>query len=363
MRIAFVVYGSLNQVSGGFIYDRSLVRALVALGHSVDVIGLPWVSWGRALAGGFMRSFARGTPVAAAYDVVIEDELVHPSVAGRVHGVPPVPAGRIVVSLVHNLGSGQPGVTFRGIKTAVERRYLAGVDGIIAVCARTLADVRALGVEPAHALVAHPGRDHVAPTLTEAEVTARSAEPGPLRVLHAAAVVPSKGLLRLLDAVAGAGGGATGVNLTLDVVGSLEHHRYVRRVQRRIADLGLSSRVRLHGQLRDARLADLFRRSQVFALPSDREAYSLACLEAMGYGLPVLATANGGLDELVGGEEPSAGQLLGPEDLAGWTDALARLARNRDTVAAMGRAALARYRQHATWREVASRVVGFLEKL
>ena len=43
----------------------------------------------------------------------------------------------------------------------------------------------------------------------------------------------------------------------------------------------------------------MFRRSQVFALPSDREAYSLACLEALGFGLPVLATSCGGLSEMI----------------------------------------------------------------
>ena len=39
-RIAWVVYGSLEQVSGGYIYDRLIVEQLRALGDSVTVISL-----------------------------------------------------------------------------------------------------------------------------------------------------------------------------------------------------------------------------------------------------------------------------------------------------------------------------------
>ena len=51
MRIAFEIYGSLDAVSGGFIYDRALVAALRVLGHDVDVIGLPWHGYARAVVG------------------------------------------------------------------------------------------------------------------------------------------------------------------------------------------------------------------------------------------------------------------------------------------------------------------------
>ena len=40
VRIAWIVYGSLEQVSGGYIYDRLVVEQLRALGDSVTVVSL-----------------------------------------------------------------------------------------------------------------------------------------------------------------------------------------------------------------------------------------------------------------------------------------------------------------------------------
>ena len=49
MHVGLLIYGSLETVSGGFIYDRHLVRYLRAAGDRVDVIGLPWRPYGLSL--------------------------------------------------------------------------------------------------------------------------------------------------------------------------------------------------------------------------------------------------------------------------------------------------------------------------
>jgi glycosyltransferase involved in cell wall biosynthesis len=289
------------------------------------------------------------------YDAVIQDELVHPSLFLHNRGGGGAPRGRVVLALVHNLRSGQPGEALAALKARVERRYLATVDGVLAVCARTLDDVRALAGRDVPGQVIPPGRDHVSPDVGEPFVDERSAEAGPLRVLHAAAVRPHKGLHRLLDALAA----APGLAFTLDVVGSVAARRHVRAVERQAARLGLAARVRLHGERTGPALAALFRRAHVLALPSDREAYSLACLEGLGFGLPVLATSRGGLGEMIAhGRE---GFLLDPHDAAAWAGALAALDRDRAALAAMSRAALARYRAHATWEAAGAAVTRFIQ--
>ncbi len=40
LRIAWVVYGSLDQVSGGYIYDRLVVEQLRAAGDRVTILSL-----------------------------------------------------------------------------------------------------------------------------------------------------------------------------------------------------------------------------------------------------------------------------------------------------------------------------------
>jgi glycosyltransferase involved in cell wall biosynthesis len=366
MRIAFMIYGSLDTVSGGFIYDRALVTALRALGHEIDVIGLPWRGYAEAVA----RHLAcgprktRGLPgVAPPPDVVIQDELIHPSVFRQVRqdrGHAIAPRGHLTVALVHNLLSGQPRESFRALKAAIERRYFATVDGMIAVCARTLADVRALVGRELPAVIAYPGRDHVAPAVDRRLVDDRSAAPGPLRVLYAAAVAPHKGLHRLLGGLARALKSHHDFDFRLDVVGSLAHRSYVRAMRGRIVDLGMAERVQLHGELHGAELQQMFRGSHVLALPSDREAYSLASLEALGFGLPVLGPSVGGLDEMF--TDGEAGYLLEPDRLDDWSEALRSLGSDRARLAKMGGAALARYQAHARWQDVAVTVQDFLRE-
>ena len=41
MHIGLVIYGSLDTISGGYIYDRKLVEYLRSKGDVVEVISLP----------------------------------------------------------------------------------------------------------------------------------------------------------------------------------------------------------------------------------------------------------------------------------------------------------------------------------
>jgi hypothetical protein len=40
MRVGLVIYGSLDTLSGGYLYDRKLIEQLVVLGCSVSVFSL-----------------------------------------------------------------------------------------------------------------------------------------------------------------------------------------------------------------------------------------------------------------------------------------------------------------------------------
>jgi glycosyltransferase involved in cell wall biosynthesis len=330
MRVGFVIYGSLDLVSGGFLYDRQVVAGLRARGVEVEVVALPWRRWPWSLASNLRRP--RG-----AWDVVVEDELVHPSVFAR---RPAIPA----VALVHNLGHPGPGA-----RAAIERRYLSRVAGVVAVCRQTLADVEALVGRAVPAVVARAGRDHLAPAAIDVEGRAHQGE---LRILTIGTVMAHKGLHRLLAALAPLSG------WSLDVAGSLVADRaYVDVIRREVARRGWGERVRLHGEVGRPELEALLARAHLFALPSDREAYSLACLEALGFGLPVLVTDRGGMREMIDGEN---GFLLAPDDTAAWTAAIGLLAENRSALAARGRMAQARFAEHGTWAETAAVIEPFL---
>jgi len=92
-------------------------------------------------------------------------------------------------------------------------------------------------------------------------------------------------------------------------------------MRRKAAELGLSGRVHFLGQRED--VPDLLAALDIFVLPSHREGVSLALLEAMAVGLPVIVTAVGGLPEVVTHGEN--GLLIPLKDPEALTEALARL--------------------------------------
>ena len=50
MRVGLVIYGSLDTLSGGYLYDRKLVEQLDVLGHSVSVVALAYRDYAKHFA-------------------------------------------------------------------------------------------------------------------------------------------------------------------------------------------------------------------------------------------------------------------------------------------------------------------------
>ena len=106
--------------------------------------------------------------------------------------------------------------------------------------------------------------------------------------------------------------------------------------------LGLASKVHFLGSRRD--VPDLLNAMDIFVLPSYSEGVSLALLEAMAAGLPVIATAVGGLPEVV--EDGATGLLIPPRDAAALARALTRLLADPAWAKTLGDQARLHVREH-----------------
>jgi glycosyltransferase involved in cell wall biosynthesis len=97
-------------------------------------------------------------------------------------------------------------------------------------------------------------------------------------------------------------------------------------------------------------LERLYDRAAVVVLPSYREGLPICVLEAMAHGRPVVATAVGGIPQLV--EDGRTGLLVEPGDVVVLRAALERLLGDAELRRRMGRAARARVQRLCSWERV-----------
>jgi glycosyltransferase involved in cell wall biosynthesis len=101
---------------------------------------------------------------------------------------------------------------------------------------------------------------------------------------------------------------------------------FVADLRRLLAAWGLAERVRLAGPVPRPALQAAYRSADVLVHPSLAESYGMVVPEALAHGLPVLATAVGGVPEALGatsdGRRP--GLLVPPGNVSALADALRR---------------------------------------
>ena len=327
--LAFVVPGRLDQLTGGFLYDRHVIDGLRSRGRTVKVIEL---------------SHNRREPALAELaddSATVIDGLALPDLEQAVlaHW------GRLrLVALVHHPLAEETGLSraAAGRLIRLETAALQRCRGIVCPSPRTAAAVAAYGIPPDRIFVIPPG-------------TAKPHRPlrprrGPVRsLLCVASVIPRKGHRVLVAALAR----LHDLDWQMLCIGSLERDpRTARSIRQMISVARLGRRITLAGEQPPRMVMRAYRAADLLVLPSLHEGYGMAFAEAMAHGLPIVATAAGAIPETV----PREAGLLVP---AGDAPALARALRRVITqpalaagLAAGSRAAGARL---PDWRQAAER--------
>jgi glycogen(starch) synthase len=118
------------------------------------------------------------------------------------------------------------------------------------------------------------------------------------------------------------------------------------------SELGIADRVIFAGQVSDPELHALYSLSNLFAHPTLYEGSSLVTLEAMAHGLPVVASAAGGIpDKVVEGE---SGFLVPPGDSAALAARIAWMSIHEKERAQMGATGAHLAEEKFSWREIAA---------
>jgi glycosyltransferase involved in cell wall biosynthesis len=323
------------RVSGGNRYDRAVCHGLRDAGWTVAEVAVP-DSWPRPDAAS-LDALARSLDALPAGALVLADGLVA-SAAGTVL-VPRSGRLRLVV-LVHMVFGGE------AVPARDEAAVLAAAQAVVTTSAWTRRQLleRYL-LPPARVHVATPGTDTAPadPRTTDGE-----------RLLCVGTLAPHKGQDLLLAALARTAGLAWRCTL----VGPLDRDpRFVASLERRAAEAGIAGRLRIAGTRTGAALQREYRGADVLVVPSRTETYGMTVTEALATGLPVIATAVGGVPEAVGRTAAGVpGLLVPPGDSAALAAALARWLTDADLRGRLRRAALRRRETLPGWRTTADRI-------
>jgi len=370
MRIGLVLYGALDTLSGGYLYDRKLVEYLRAQDDTVEIISLPWRNYAAHLTDNIHFRLPLSTVIARrvetrsveiptkqspnfkSLDLLIQDELNHPSLLLANWGKHPYP----VISLVHHLRCSEfrPGWQ-NAIYRMVEKKYLHSVDGFIFNSQTTQSVVNGLIHNGKPSMIANPPTDRFGEAISEEEIISR-AKTNPLRILFLGNVIERKGLHTLLEAISHQRSA-----IRLDIVGSLNSEPvYAKRMQDFVVDNDLSSFVFLHGPLDKEPLIEKLRQAHVLVVPSSYEGYGIVYLEGMCFGLPAIGTTAGAASEIISDEVD--GFLIQPGDADLLANRLKLLNKKRDVLIHMSLAARERYIRQPKWEQTAGQIREFLLK-
>jgi glycosyltransferase involved in cell wall biosynthesis len=231
----------------------------------------------------------------------------------------------------------------------VIRRIWRGAETVVAKCEGEADMIRAVDSTVHISLVAN-GVDLDAFQPDEA-----APDDGPLRLICVARLIERKGQRQLIEAVKRLND--EGHDMTLDLVGTGDAQAAYRAM---VQELAMEQYVRFVGYVPREEIAGHYAVAHVFVLASYNEGMSVATLEAMAAGLPVVVTRTGGTAELV--QEGVNGFAFDWADIETLAAHLRRLAIDRALARRMGAASRARAASF-TWDAAAQRYLDMLSDL
>jgi glycosyltransferase involved in cell wall biosynthesis len=244
------------------------------------------------------------------------------------------------------------GVELRWVKTKLPflRGFLARAirssDRVTAISDYTAREVRELADVPVTVIpytTALPG-----PTSP-----VRSSGTDSLTVLFVGTLVARKGVTILIEAVRLL---RDVLPLNVVVVGDGPERP---GLEREVARQGLSGLIEFTGRVPPDTLARAYSEASMFVLPAvvdargDTEGLGVVLLEAMSYGVPVVASAAGGITDIV--ENEQTGLLVPPGNAQALAGAIRRLAEDARLRAQLGTAGQARFEAQFSWPAIVSR--------
>lgn len=346
--VALVVPSGIDEVpTGGNVYDRRMRDGLVDAGVPVRQISVPG-AWPRPVSAdrvGLARALDAlpdGTPV-------LLDGLVACGVPEVI--VPRASRLRLAILVHMPLADdvGLPGTVATELARR-ERETLTAAAMVVATSEATAGRLRAEhGLRAVEVVL--PGVDPAPPTIGSDAGT---------RLVCVASVAPVKGQDVLVAALAR----LTDLDWHCRCAGAVRDQGFADRVRGEIEQRGLDRHIELTGGCGSEQVARLFSTADLLVLPSRTESYGMVVAEALARGIPVVASAVGGVPEALGDTANGRpGLLVAPDDAPSLADALRIWLTDAAVRQRLRAAALRRGETLEPWSSASQRLATVLRRL
>lgn len=400
LRIALLAYRGKPHVGGQGVYVRHLSKALVDLGHHVEVLGgqpfpvlderVPLVElpsldiyndhfpmrmpgvWELKHIGDWVEvlSFTTGTfPEPLAFSVraaqhlrprIGDFDLVHDNqslgyglLAMERWGLPVLGTIHHPITVDRRLEMEHASTPYQRFSkarwyafTKMQTRVASRLTRVITVSENSLGDIHRdhkVDLDRLHVVPVGVDPDLFTPLPHVAR------RPGRL-ITTASADVTMKGLRYLLEALAKL---RSERDVDLVVIGRPKPGGPSAQA---IEELGLSDHVQFVSGVSDQRIVELYAEAELAVVPSLYEGFSLPAIEAMSCGVPLLATTGGALPEVTGAKGETCFQVP-PGDSAALASEIATALDDPDARSRIGAAGRERVISRWSWRHTAEKTV------
>ncbi len=238
----------------------------------------------------------------------------------------------------------------------VEKVALENADRIVAVSQNSREEILQLfQVDPQRVVVIHNGIDLDVWRPNPSEATRQAFEVAEDYILFVGRTSRQKGMVHLIDAMQHVDPGVQLVCCT----SAPDTPEVEAEIAAKVAE---QPRVLwINTLLREEQYIELYSHARLFACPSVYEPFGIINLEAMACERPVVASAVGGIREVVLPGE--TGYLVPPADPQALAEAINAVLRDKNKARQMGQAGRKRVEEHFAWKSIARKTLEMYQDL
>ena len=137
--------------------------------------------------------------------------------------------------------------------------------------------------------------------------------------------------------------------------------KYVQKVFNYAKELNVYDKIIYFNKIVQNEISTLYKKCDIFVLPTEYEIFGMVMLEAMYFGLPVITTLNGGSSTVI--EDGKDGYICNNSDVKEWTNKIEYLFNNKEKYNSISKKATQKIVNHYIWDSIANKFIKIYQKL